>query len=303
MTFELTVLGSGSGAPTPSRYNSAQVLNVHGRFVLIDCGEGTQFQLRRNSINFNRIELILISHLHGDHFYGLAGLLNTMHLLGRTKEIHIVGHQKLETFINLVFDVSSFKAAYPIHFHLIPDNYCGNIIEMPKYSVKVFPLIHRIISSGFLITEKEAEHKIKKTFIRKYNPSISEIKDIKKGKDYIDEKAKVIPNSEILIPAPKPRSFAYASDTAYFPDIIPNIKEADLLYHEATFDESKYKNAKEKFHSTAKDAAMIAKAANVKKLLIGHFSARYNDVDILLKEAQNEFPNTITAFDGLKILI
>lgn len=303
MTFKLTVLGSGSGAPTPSRYNSAQVLNVHERFVLIDCGEGTQFQLRRQSINFNKIELILISHLHGDHFFGLAGLLNTMHLLGRTKELHIAGHKDLENFINSVFSFSHFKPGYHIHFHAVPENLSGDLITMDNYSVKFFPLKHRISSTGYVITEKKQESKIKKDFIFEHKPSIEEIHEIKAGGDFQSTEGQIIKNSDILIPPPTPRSFAYASDTTYYPEIIPHVKEVDLLYHEATFDKSKYINAQEKFHSTAEEAATIAKAANVKKLLIGHFSARYKDTDILLNEAQEIFPNTIAAYDGLTIEI
>ena len=303
MTFELTVLGSGSGAPTPSRYNSAQVLNVHERFVLIDCGEGTQFQLRRNSINFNRIELVLISHLHGDHFFGLAGLLNTMHLLGRTKDIHIAGHENLKDFIDTVFSISHFKPGYSIIFHKIEKNRQGLLLEMEKYKVDVFPLKHRITSTGFRITESPTESRIKKEFIFRHNPSVDEIKAIKSGGDFTDKNGTLITNSDIMIPAPPPRSFVYASDTSYFPEIVPYIENADLLYHEATFDRSKYINAREKFHSTAEEAATIAKAAKVKQLLIGHFSARYKDANILLTEACDIFPDTIAAHDGLRIAI
>ncbi|PLW92359.1 MAG: ribonuclease Z [Marinilabiliales bacterium] len=301
MTFKLTVLGSGSGAPTPTRYNSAQVLNVHERFVLIDCGEGTQFQLRRNSINFNRIELILISHLHGDHFFGLAGLLNTMHLLGRTKDIIIAGHADLKNYIDTIFSISHFKPGYNITFRAIEPNQSGPLLSTDKYTVDVFPLKHRITSTGFKITETRAESKISKEFIFEHGPSVDEIKAIKKGADYVSKEGSIIPNNEILISPPPPRSFVYASDTSYFPNIVPHIKNVDLLYHEATFDRSKYINAREKYHSTAEEAAKIAKEAQVKQLLIGHFSARYNDNNTLLQEACSVFPNTIAAYDGLSI--
>lgn len=303
MTFELTVLGSGSGSPTPSRYNSAQVLNVHERFVLIDCGEGTQFQLRRNSINFNRIELILISHLHGDHFFGLAGLLNTMHLLGRTKDIHIAGHKNLKVYIDTIFKISHFKPGYSIIFHQIDDNQKGELLDMDKYNICVFPLKHRIVSCGYRITEKQSESKINKEFILENNPTIEEIKAIKKGSDFTTDDGKIIENKKIMIAAPPPRSYVYASDTSYYPIIIPFVESADVLYHEATFDRSKYLNAQEKFHSTAEEAAKIAKAAHVNQLLIGHFSARYKDVNILVEEAKQIFPNTMAAFDGMHLTI
>lgn len=303
MTFELTVLGSGSGAPIPSRYNSAQVLNVHERFVLIDCGEGTQFQLRRNSINFNRIELILISHLHGDHFFGLAGLLNTMHLLGRTKDIHIAGHKNLKVYIDTIFKISHFKPGYSIIFHPIEDNQEGEFLDMNKYNIYIFPLKHRIVSCGYRITEKQSESKIKKEFILENSPNIEEIKAIKNGADFTTDDGKLIENKKIMIAAPPPRSYVYASDTSYYPEIIPHIKNVNLLYHEATFDQSKYINAREKFHSTAEEAARIAKAANVNQLLIGHFSARYKDAEVLLNEAKKIFPNTIAANDGLQVII
>jgi ribonuclease Z len=303
VTFNLTIIGSGSGAPLPGRFTSAQVLNVHERFVLIDCGEGTQINLRRFGINFNRIELILISHLHGDHYLGLPGLLNTFHLLGRTKELHIAGHRKLKELIDFIFKIAGFEPSYPIHFHVIDYFEPNYQLLFPSYSVNFFSLLHRIKATGFRISEIGTSEKISKEFIAKYKPDIETIQALKTGNEFFDNDGNLIPRSEIFIHASPPRSFAYASDTVFSRDIIPHIENANLLYHEATYASALQVSAVEKMHSTSVDAATIALEAKVKKLAIGHFSSRYKVPDLLLEEAKAIFPNTIACSDGLKIEI
>jgi ribonuclease Z len=303
MTFNLTVLGSGAGTPLPGRFTSAQVLNVHERFVLIDCGEGTQINMRRFGINFNRVELILISHLHGDHFFGLPGLLNTFQLLGRQKQLDIIGHAELKPFIEYVFEISGSNILFPINFHCIDVNNPYNEFDFEEYKVETFPLKHRIPVLGYKITERRKTVKIRKDFKEKYQPEIYQIHEILNGKPFFDKDGNEIPCEEILTQPPIPRSFAYVADTIFDKSIVPYIQEVDLLYHEATYSKLLQKSAAENFHSTAVEAALIAAEAKVKKLLIGHYSSRYKTPELLLSEAKQVFSNTITAEDGLLITI
>ncbi|HPF00918.1 MAG TPA: ribonuclease Z [Bacteroidales bacterium] len=301
MTFNLTVIGSGSGAPLPGRFTSAQVLNVHERFVLIDCGEGTQINLRRFGINFNRIGLILISHLHGDHYLGLPGLLNTFHLLGRQKELHIAGHRKLKEVLDFNTALSGFEPSYPIYFHDIDALEPGKELDFEEYKVSTFPLTHRIPASGFSVTERPRTAKVRKEFIEKYQPGYEQVRAVLRGEPFFDVNGNEVPIDEMLMKPAPPRSFAYVSDTVFDKSIIPFIQGADLLYHETTYDKSLQNSAAEKMHSTSVDAATIALEANVKKLLIGHFSSRYRTPDLLLDEARRIFPETVAATDGLII--
>lgn len=301
MTFNLTVIGSGSGAPLPGRFTSAQVLNVHERFVLIDCGEGTQINLRRFGINFNRIGLILISHLHGDHYLGLPGLLNTFHLLGRQKELHIAGHRKLKEVLDFNTALSGFEPSYPIYFHDIDALEPGKELDFEEYKVSTFPLTHRIPASGFRVTERPRTAKVRKEFIEKYQPGYEQVRAVLRGEPFFDVNGNEVPIDEMLMKPAPPRSFAYVSDTVFDKSIIPFIQGADLLYHETTYDKSLQNSAAEKMHSTSVDAATIALEANVKKLLIGHFSSRYRTPELLLDEARYIFPETVAATDGLII--
>lgn len=303
MTFNLTVIGSGSGAPLPGRFTSAQVLNVHERFVLIDCGEGTQINLRRFGINFNRIGLILISHLHGDHYLGLPGLLNTFHLLGRQKELHIAGHRKLKEVLDFNTALSGFEPSYPIYFHDIDALEPGKELDFEEYKVSTFPLTHRIPASGFRVTERPRTAKVRKEFIEKYQPGYEQVRAVLRGEPFFDVNGNEVPIDEMLMKPAPPRSFAYVSDTVFDKSIIPFIQGADLLYHETTYDKSLQNSAAEKMHSTSVDAATIALEANVKKLLIGHFSSRYRTPELLLSEARHVFPETVAAEDGMVVEI
>ena len=303
MTFSLTILGSNSAIPMLLRNPSAHLLNVNERLFLIDCAEGTQLQIRKFHIHFQRIERIFISHLHGDHFFGLIGLLNSMHLLGRKEEMHLYGPPLLKEILNLQLEASNTTLIYPLFFHPLSFSGYEMIYENEKVSVFSFPLDHSIPTCGFIFREKQNDRKIRKDILAELKIPVEEIKNLKRGQDYIDEKGDIHKNEDITSDPPSPRSYAYCSDTAYNEKIIPYIQGCDLLYHEATFMQVMAVIAKEKQHSTTIEAATLAKKADVKKLLIGHFSARYKDLQPLLEEAKTVFPDTIIAEDGLSINI
>ena len=298
MKFELTILGSSSALPTSKRNLTAHVLNVYERYFLIDCGEGTQAQLRKNRIPFGRINHIFISHIHGDHFYGLFGLLSSFNLLKREKDLHIYAHQPLKKGIKYIMKHYEGRFSYKIHFHELDEEKTEKIYEDEYIEVFSFPLTHKIPASGFLFVEKPKLPNIKKTYVKQYNIPIKDIHRIKSGADFQTEDGTLIPNSELTYEPYKQRSYAFCSDTAYNEAIIPIIKNVDLLYHEATFKEEHNKEAKNTTHSTARQAAEIAKKANVKKLIVGHFSARYKSIEDLAAEAISVFPKTIAAEDG-----
>lgn len=293
MPFQLTILGSSSAMPTSKRYPTAQVLNALGRFFLIDCGEGTQHQIRKNKIGFGRLDHIFISHLHGDHFFGLIGFISTQVMLKRTKDLHIFAHSELQRYTQFQLDFLNMEElGFRLVFHPLNFKKPQIIFDDEKLSITSFPLKHRIPCCGFLFREKEKEPNIKKEQVRKYQIPIREIKNIKAGADFITEKGELVPNHELVIPPYKPRSYAFCSDTAYHEKIIPVIEDVDLLYHEATFTESEKHMAETTFHSTGKEAALIAQKAKAGKLLIGHFSARYKDPQLVLDEARAIFPET-----------
>lgn len=299
MSFKLTILGCSSATPTLYRHSSAQVLNVNERLFLIDCGEGAQIQMRKFKIKFQRIDHIFISHLHGDHYLGLMGLLFTFHLLGRTKEIHLYADHDLKKIIDMQLDISKTTLQYPINFHPIDSTVSKVIFEDSKLSVTTIPMDHRIPTVGFLFKEKIKERKIRKEVINKMNIPVEEFERIKNGKDYVDENGKTHKNDELTVPGPDPVSYAYCSDTGYIESYIPIIKGVDLLYHEATFMKDKEKNAREKFHCTCEDAAKIAKKCGANQLMLGHYSARYDDLNPLLNEAKQIFKNTILSEEGM----
>lgn len=298
-SFSITILGSNSAIPTIRRNPSAQTLNISEQHYLIDCADGTQVQLRKYKIKFQRINHIFISHLHGDHYFGLIGLISSLHLLGRKNELHIYAPPQLEEIINIQFEASETVLGYPLIFHYLHKNKTETIFENNILTVKAFPLEHSIPTWGFLFKEKQGKRNIKKNFAKNEKIPNNEFINIQNGADYIDKDGKIYRNKSITTDPPKARSYAYCSDTGYYEKIIPVIKDVDILYHESTFAEDRKESAREKFHSTAKDAARIAKKANVKKLLLGHYSARYKDTSPLLEEAKSVFPNTELSDDGL----
>lgn len=299
--FTVTILGSGAAIPLPDRNPTAHLVNVRNRMILLDCGEGTQMQLRQYAAHPQKISHIFISHLHGDHYYGLIGLINTFHLLGRKTELHLYSVPALKEIIDLQLEQSNTILVYPLIFHPIETEKSRIIFDDDQISVQTIPLLHRIPTCGFLIREKPEQRKISKEFVKNVRVPISEFDRIKNGADFTDDDGTVYPN-HLITEDPLPvRSYAYCTDTAYHEKIIPVIKGCDLLYHEATFAQDKQADARAKFHSTAREAAMIAAKAGVKKLLIGHYSARYKELDVLLNEAREIFPETYLAQDGLSV--
>ncbi|WP_372948503.1 ribonuclease Z [Mariniphaga sp.] len=303
MAFELTILGSSSATPTSERYPTAQVLNMLGRFFLIDCGEGTQMQIRRQKIGFGKIKHIFISHLHGDHYYGLIGLISTFNLLGLKNDLHIYSPSQLKEIIQPQLDFLKGDLQFNVIFHPLNFKKPQLIFEDKKVEVVSFPLKHSINCCGFLFREKEKEANIKKECIQQYNIPIAQIVKIKQGADFITEEGETIPNEVLTTPPPPPLSYAFCSDTAFYPPVADVIQGVNLLYHEATFTEELRDWADKTYHSTALDAAKIAQMAHAGKLILGHFSSRYESAEPFLMEAKTVFPNTEDVVDGKTYVI
>lgn len=303
MSMILTILGSSSALPTSTRNLTAHVLNVDERFFLIDCGEGTQLQLRKYKAKLGRLNHIFISHLHGDHVFGLPGLISTFNLLGRTQALHIYAHPDLKKILGQFLQYFIVKAEFEIVYHSLNPDAFEQIYEDSKITVSSFPLKHRVPTCGFLFKEKERLRNIRKDVIEYYQIPVRDIVQIKRGEDYITSEGLLIPNEKLTIQSHPSKSYAYCSDTAYLEDIIPYITDVDLLYHESTYAEEDTARAKETLHSTSIDAASIAKKANARKLVIGHFSARYKDETQLVEQARRIFPNTLPAEEGTEYVI
>ncbi len=303
MIFEVTILGSSSATPIYQRHPTAQVLNIRERLFLIDCGEGTQSQLVRYKIRFNKISHIFISHLHGDHYLGLMGLLSTMHLQGRTSELHLYGQPDLMDIIEIQLRLSQTVLRYQLIFHPIRQFAPTVILEDDDVIVKTILMNHRIPCTGFLFSEKPKPRKLIVTKLQQYNVPFAFYNRLKFGQDYADENGVIVKNEELTAPSQPPRSYAFCSDTIYDESIIDDIKGIDLLYHEATFLHDMIERAQATYHTTSLQAATIAKKAGVKKLLIGHFSARYKALYPLLQEAKTVFPKTELATEGSRFSV
>lgn len=302
MAFSITILGSSAAIPTSSRNPSAIVVNMDYTYFLMDCGEGTQIQLRRSKLKMQKIHYVFISHLHGDHFFGLVGLISTLHLLGRKDELNIYGPAELQKIIEIQLKASQSKLSYPLIFHTTNPDHSEIVYETDEHYVKSFPLNHSIETTGFLFAEKQKPRKIKKAFLfYDFDVSVEAILKIKAGADYVTDQGKVYKNIDITEDPPQPVSFAYCSDTKFHEPLVEFIKNSSVLYHEATFTEDMREVADEKFHSTAMGAATIAKKANVGRLILGHFSARYRNLDKLLEEARDIFADSELAADGVTI--
>ncbi|WMN07395.1 ribonuclease Z [Marivirga arenosa] len=297
MSFEVHILGSNSAAPAHGRHHTSQVLCIQDLQIMIDCGEATQLQMKKYGLKKNRLSHIFISHLHGDHFLGLIGLLSTMHLNGRKTDLYLYGPVGLSEIIQLHLKYANTRLSYKIHFKELQGEESELILDHPKISVYTIPLQHRIPCTGFLIKEKPKPKKLIKDRISEL--SVQHINTLKKGKDVVDDTGKVIyKNTDYTLPAKKSRSYAYCSDTKYNEDIIPLVDSVDLLYHEGTFLHENLERAEATYHTTAKQAAIFAQKAKVGKLLIGHFSNRYKDLSPILEEAKTEFDNTALAEEG-----
>ncbi len=297
--FEVTILGSSSATPTSKRFPSAQLLNVSERFFLIDCGEGAQIQLRRYKIRFQRINHIFISHLHGDHYFGLMGLICSLHLLGRQKKLTIYHPHGLKEIVEMQLKISHTIINYEIEWVELNCEEPALIYEDSQLTVHTVILFHRIPCVGFLFREKEKPLSLRKEKLAEYDIPITYYHQLKRGEDIVLLDGRIILNREITRENAKPRSYAYCSDTRYDARVANAVHGVDLLYHEATFLHELIDRAEKTAHSTALEAGQIASLAKVGTLLIGHYSVRYNDITPLKNEAATQFPNTLLAEEGL----
>lgn len=299
--FELITLGTGAALPARGRYPTAQLLNVHDGLYLIDCGEGTQERLRGQGINFLRIEHIFISHLHGDHYLGLQGLISSMHLMGRKAPLHIHGPAPLKAIIDIQLRASETYLRYPLHVHVNAGESGALLHADHRVEVSALSLKHRIPTTGFLFRERPAQRSLRMERVGEIPHYLRDA--VKRGADLTLADGSVVANDALTMPPPPPRSYAFCSDTAHVPELIPWLRGVDLLYHEATFTEQLIGRARETMHSTAAQAATLAREAGVRQLLLGHFSSRYKSEQALLAEALAVFPNSRAAQEGHRYLI
>ncbi|MDR2011051.1 MAG: ribonuclease Z [Bacteroidales bacterium] len=301
--FKVRILGSSSALPTSTRMTTAQAVLYNEVPYLIDCGEGTQMQMRRYNVHFGRLKNIFISHLHGDHIYGIFGLLSSFNLLGRKQDLNIFAPEQLKKLYETVLDLNNDNLNYKINFYSLDCSGKSLIFSNKHLNVYSFPLKHSKPVFGFLFEEKPKQLNIRKEIISRYNLSIKQIIDIKNGNDFVLPDGRVILNTELTHSPIPPCSYAFCTDTLPIPNIKKYINNVNILYHEATFGSDMKEMAKTTMHSTASQAAEIAKKVNAGELVIGHFSSRYKNVDILLNEARDIFPDTVEAKDGLLIYI
>lgn len=296
--MRITILGCYAATPRTLTNPTAQVLEVKNHMFLIDCGEGTQVQLRKHKIKFSRINHIFISHLHGDHFFGLPGFISTMRLLGREKELHIYGPKGIKEAITLLLKLGDSWTNYPLLFHELTSKEPEMVFEDKNVSVSTLPLDHRIYTNGFLFQEEPGDRKLNIEAAEAYGIDKAYFRNIKKGKDVVKEDGSKVANNMLTFDPPRPKAYAFCSDTGYLPALTNLIKEVDVLYHESTFLESELHLAVKTKHSTAIQAAKIAKVANAKNLILGHYSTRYKSIELFREEALTEFNNVHLADDG-----
>ncbi len=296
--MKLHILGCYAATPRTMTNPTSQLLEIKNHMFLIDCGEGTQVQLRKNKIKFSRISHIFISHLHGDHFFGLPGLISTFRLLGREKEMHIYGPRGIKEAITLLLKLGDSWTNYQLIFHELTSKESELIYQDDKVSVETIPLNHRIYTNGFLFREKLGERKLNIAAIAQYKIDKAYFRNIKNGKNVILDDGTVIANTKLTFDPTIPKSYAYCSDTAYKPDIVGQIKNVNALYHESTFLDSEAHLSGKTKHATAKEAAAIAKSADVGKLILGHYSTRYKTIELFKEEAEEIFLNVELADDG-----
>ncbi len=297
--MKLTILGCYAATPRTFSNPTSQVLEIRNRMFLIDCAEGTQVQLRKNKIKFSKINHIFISHLHGDHCYGLIGLVSSFMLLGRTNDLHIYGPKGIKEMITLQLRLSGSWTTYGLFFHELESDESEVVFEDEKVIVATIPLKHRIYTNGFLFREKSGEKKINAEAMKRYQIEVCYFQNVKNGKDIALEDGTVIPNDELTFEPLPTKSYAFCSDTVYDESIVPYIKDVDVLYHESTFLESEAALAAKTMHATAKEAASIASKANVKQLVLGHYSTRYDSIELFKEEAQTVFNDILLADDGV----
>jgi len=299
MSLKLTILGCHSASPRVNAHPTSQILKIKNHHFLIDCGEGTQVQLRKYSVKFSKIKHIFISHLHGDHTFGLIGLISTFRLLNRETELHIYAPKGLKEIITLQLKLSNSWTHYPLLFHELSSKKSELIFEDDKVEVYTIPLDHRIYTNGFLFKEKIGERKLNLSTTNKYPEiKICDYQNLKNGRDFVLENGEIIKNEKLTLDPAIPKSYAFCSDTSYFPEIVPIIKNVNCLYHETTFLSDREELALKTKHSTALQAASIAKQANVAQLIIGHYSGRYKNITAFETEAKQVFENTLLGEAG-----
>lgn len=296
--MKLTILGCYAATPRTFSNPTSQVLEIKNKVFLIDCAEGTQVQLRKSKVKFSRISHIFISHLHGDHFFGLIGLISTFMLLNRENDLHIYGPKGIKEIILLQLKFSGSYTGYNLYFHELESKNSEIIYEDDKVLVKTIPLTHRIYTNGFLFEEKNTQRKLNIEAVEKFNIDKVYFNKIKSGGDITLDNGTIISNSQLSFNPEPAKSYAYCSDTMYNENIVPIIKNANYLYHESTFLESEAHLSERTMHSTAKQAATIALKANVENLILGHYSTRYNNLELFKEQAQSIFSNVLLADDG-----
>ncbi len=290
--FRIHILGCGSALPTLKHFASSQVVEIREKLFMIDCGEGTQMQLRKSKLRFTKISAVFISHLHGDHCFGLIGMISTFGMLGRTAKLSVYAPKELGPILEGQIAFFCNDLGFEIEFHAVDTSKKQVIYEDRSLTVESIPLQHRMPTCGFLFREKPLLPHIKRDVLDYYGIPVSQIDNIKNGADWTTSEGRLVPNKILTTPADKARSYAYCSDTRYIPSLCDLVKDVDTLYHESTYASDYESRAKMYWHSTAAQAALVAKNANAKKLLLGHYSARYNEENVLLNEAKSIFPNS-----------
>jgi ribonuclease Z len=300
--MELTILGCNAATPRKNAQTTAQLLEIKGQLVLIDCGEGTQIQLRKLGIKFARIQHIFISHLHGDHFYGLIGLISTFRLLGRSADLHIYGPKGIKEIITLQLKLAKSWTDYKLYFHELEATTSELILDHDKFTVETLPLDHRVYTNGYLFREKIGPRIINKAMIANYGVDVSDMENLKQGKDILLEDGTLVPNTTLTNLPDETKSYAFCSDTAYKPDLAALVEGVSCLYHEATFLDNHQDLALKTKHSTAKEAALVAADAKVGQLILGHFSSRYPDLNEFIVQANTHFSKVSLAEDGKRFV-
>ncbi len=299
--FGVTILGNNSAQPAYGRHPAAQVVTLNQHQILIDCGEGTQMQMALYKIRHSRIQYILISHLHGDHYFGLPGLLNTMALAGRTQDLYLFAPQELEHLLHLIFESAGTIIPYKIIFKPITE--AGLLYDSQQFSISCFKSFHRISCYGFIITEKRKPRRLDIEKATTYQIPHRAFEKLANGEDVLNETGEIIENRLVTKPGYSARSYAYSADTCYNESIATSVKEVTLLYHEATYLKNETEKAILRYHSTTEDAANIAKMAGVHSLIIGHFSSKYSELHLFLEETKTIFQNTSLALEGTTYLV
>jgi ribonuclease Z len=294
---KVTILGNNSALPAYGRHPTAQAVSVYGETLLIDCGEGTQAQMQRFGLRWRSIHHIFISHLHGDHYFGLPGLITSMSLLGRTAPLHLYAPAELKPILDSILNVAATILSYPLYFHDMPDE-TALLVDDPSFCVTCFPVNHRIRCHGFLVERKTRGRKLLPDKCREYEIPAAYYEYLKQGRDYEHKDGRIVKNEWVTETGPAIKKYAYCADTLYTEDFLPVVQGADTIYHECTYLEKDKERAVARFHSTATQAAQLAKLANAKQLLLGHFSSKYKDLDPFREEAAAIFPNALVTVEG-----